>query len=137
MSARSTLAIEIGRRRLRALHAVHQRGVLRVKRILAEPFPKEIDREDVQALGAWVGATLREAKFPRTRAIVAMAREHVGFKRLTLPTTVDDELPEMTRLALRRELPVDAARAVIDFVPVRRDESSTTVLAVAVPSDVA
>lgn len=66
-------------------------------------------------------------------ATISIGREHVGLKRITLPTTDAAELPEMTRLAMQRELPFDAESAIIDFTPVERHETSTTVLAVAVP----
>src|SRR5690606_15108168 len=42
------------------------------------------------------------------------------------------ELPEMTRLAMGRELPFDASAAVVDFIPIQHEEASTTVLAIAV-----
>jgi len=60
----------------------------------------------------------------------------VGLKRLTLPTVDANDLPGMARLALQRELPFDADQAVIDFVPVQRGETSTTVMAVAAPRSV-
>jgi hypothetical protein len=42
----------------------------------------------------------------------------------------------MARLAMQRELPFDASEAVIDFLPVKEDGTSTTVIAVAVPRGV-
>jgi hypothetical protein len=57
----------------------------------------------------------------------------VVLKRVRLPTVDARELPEMTRLALQRDLPFDADSAVIDFVRVERGAGSTTVQAAAVP----
>ncbi len=136
MASGSAIAIEIGRRRFRALFALRDRNVLRVKRVIVEDVPAEIDPDDVKALGDWVASLLSDAGFPKARATIALAREHVVLKRLSLPTVDDDELPEMTRLALQRDLPFEAAEAVIDFVPVDRDEQSTTVMAVAAPGEV-
>ena len=136
MAARNTIAIEIGRRRLRALLASRERGVLRVQRVLVEDIPEGMDAGDAAALGSWLGERLGAAGFGKGRATIAVAREHVGLKRIALPTVDGNELPEMTRLALQRELPFDADQAVIDYVPVERGEASTTVMAVAVPESV-
>ena len=136
MPARNVIAIDIGRRRLRALLAARGRSKLVVKRVLVEPVPESLDTQDAQAVGAWVGQCLREAGFPKAKATIAISRERVGLKRITLPTVDDDELPPMTRLALGRDLPFDADTAVIDFVTLERDETSTTVLAVAIPETV-
>ncbi|MCH7846976.1 MAG: pilus assembly protein PilM [Planctomycetes bacterium] len=136
MPARNVIAIDIGRRRLRALLAARGRSKLVVKRVLVEPVPESLDTQDAQAVGAWVGQCLREAGFPKAKATIAISRERVGLKRITLPTVDDDELPPMTRLALGRDLPFDADTAVIDFVTLERDETSTTVLAVAIPGTV-
>ena len=136
MPARNVIAIDIGRRRLRALLAARGRSKLVVKRVLVESVPENLDTKDPQAVGAWLGRCLREAKFPKERATIAISRERVGLKRITLPTIVDDELPDMTRMAMGRDLPFDADTAVIDFVTLQRDETSTMVLAVAIPAAV-
>ncbi len=136
MAARPELAIDIGRRHLRALQAARGRGRLVVSRVLVEPIPPDLDRGDPRALGAWVGRALSAAGFSKARAAVAISREHVVLKRMTLPTADPRELPEMTRLALRRQLPFDPQTAVIDFIEVSRGASSSTVLAVAAPHDV-
>ncbi len=133
MSTRSAVAIDLGRRRLRAVQAGVARGRLLVRRTLVLDTPADLNPDDPKAVGDWVGNALREAGIPRGPAVIAIGREHVGLKRITLPTTDPDELPDMTRLALQRELPFDAESAVIDFVPVEQGESSTTVLAVAAP----
>jgi hypothetical protein len=130
------LAIEIGRRRIRALVATRERGRIRARRSLVALVPDDVDADDPKAFGTWLGRCLAEAKFPRGRTTIALSRDMVALKRLHLPTADDDELAEMTRLALQRELPFDANKAVIDFVPVVRDEKNTTVLAAAVPENV-
>ncbi len=136
MPARNVIAIDIGRRRLRALLAARGRRNLAVRRVLVEPVPENLNTQDAQAVGAWVGQCLRSAGFPKGKATIAISRERVGLKRITLPTVADDELPQMTRLALGRDLPFDADTAVIDFVTLERDDTSTTVLAVAIPETV-
>src|SRR5262245_8342297 len=138
MGARNAIAIDLGRRRFRAVLASTVNGGrggagLLVKRAIVEDFPADLDAENPQALGLWIGQKLDQARIPRSKATVSIGREHVGLKRITLPTNEPDELADMTRLALQRDLPFDAETAVIDFVPVETGPASTTVLAVAVP----
>jgi len=135
---RHAIAIDLGRRRVRAILAAPgpKRGTLKIKRTLIEDFPADLNMDDAHAVGQWIGDRLKEARFPKANATIAIGREHVGLKRITLPTAEGAELPDMTRLAMQRELPFDADTAVIDFVPVERGNASTTVLAVAVPQPV-
>lgn len=106
-----------------------------VRRVLVRDVPVDLNLDDHSAVGAWLAKSLREAGITAgwASATFSIGREHVGLKRITLPTTDPVELPEMTRLAMQRELPFDAESAIIDFVVVERHETSTTVLAVAVP----
>ncbi|MCP3904426.1 MAG: pilus assembly protein PilM [Planctomycetes bacterium] len=134
MSSRTSIAIEIGRRRVRAVAASRDQGRVEVECSLVSDVPASVDTDDAAALGAWIREHLDRAGFPKGRATIALAREHVGLKRLVLPTLDANELPDMTRLALQREMPFDAEQAVIDYVPLSRDGSSTTVLAVAAPA---
>jgi hypothetical protein len=127
------VAIELGRKRLCALQAGFRRSGVVVRRMLVEPIPADLSRADPEALGRWLAETLRKAGMPTTRAAIALSRDEVILKRLVLPTTVDAELPDMTRLAVSRDLPFDAEQAVIDFVPLEKSETSTTVLALAMP----
>ncbi len=136
MAAQRAIAIDIGRRRLRAVEADVDRGSLRVRRVLVEPLPDGLAADDRQAIGDWVGRTLHTAGLGKARVTVAISREHVVLKRLTLPSTDHHELPAMTRLALQRDLPFDPVDAVIDFACVDHSAISTTVIAVAAPETV-
>lgn len=128
-----TIAIDIVRRRLRAIEAVASRGKLQVKRVLAATAPDALDMQDPAAVGPWVAEQLRGAGIPRGRATFAIAREAVVLKRLTLPTTDSTEMPGMVELAMHRDLPFDTGDAVIDFLPVGSSDTETTVMAVAIP----
>ncbi|MCZ6835450.1 MAG: hypothetical protein O7G85_06720, partial [Planctomycetota bacterium] len=107
-----------------------------MRKTLSERIPDDLDVDDASALGAWLGRRLHQAGMPLDSAILALPREFVALKRLTLPTASDVELPEMAKLAMQRELPFDPETAVIDFAPVTRGVSSTTVIVVAVPREV-
>ena len=136
LRTRDTIAIDLGRRLVRAVLASRNGRTVVVRKTLVAEVPADVDPTDPAAVGAWIGRQLRTAGFPKAPAVVALAREHVGLKRMSLPTTDPDELPRMTRLTLQRELPFEADDAVIDFVPTQRSATGTTVLAVAAPDDV-
>lgn len=133
MTARHAIAIDLGPRCLRALAGVWERDRLRVSHALCARVPDDVDGGDPKALGSWAGRALTEAGLGRGKATVVVPREHVVLKRLSLPTSEPRELPEMTRLALQRDLPFDPAQAVIDFVFIGGGGGSTSVLAAAVP----
>lgn len=130
--SRQTIAIDFGRRRLRAVLAGRSGAGLSVRKVVTEPVPHDVVRDDAAAMGAWAAGALVRAGIPRGSATVAIPREHVAMKRLNLPTGDERELPAMTRLAVRRDLPFDAEDAVIDYMVLERGENSTAVLAVAV-----
>lgn len=139
MRSRTAMVIDLGRKRVRVLVGSVSSsggGLVRVKRALIEEIPDDVNFENAAAFGSWLGLRLTSAKLRRGPAVVSIGREHVGVKRMTLPTIDDAELPDMTRLAMQRELPFDADTAVIDFVPVERTATNTTVLAVAAPRSV-
>ncbi len=134
MSA-GVIAVELGNTRLRAVEAVPTRQGIRVVKTLVGDIPSSLDRHEPRDVGSWIGSQLSEAGFKGNRCIVALPREDIVLKRLTHPTTERDELPDMTRLAMERELPFDHATAIIDYVQLGTDESTSTVLAAALPGE--
>lgn len=125
------LAIELGRRRLRAVLARRSRSGLAIERTLSEAVPAGLQGADSAPLGEWAAQRLQSAGLPRVRAIMALPRESFVLKRVQLPTDAAEELPGMTRLAVQRDLPLAPEATVIDFVPVKQDSGGTTVMAVA------
>lgn len=132
LDRRNSIAVDVGSRRIIAVWAVMEGSVLRVRKVLHEAIPAGVDTESPESVGRWVGQTLRGAGFPSRPITMALTRELVGLKRMTLPTTVRDELPEMIRLGLIRES-ASGSEAIVDFLTVGQDETSTTVLAFAAP----
>ena len=64
MAGRNVIAIDVGRRGLRALLAERVQGRLHVKRALVTEIPDGLDRERPETLGAWIRAQLAQADFP-------------------------------------------------------------------------
>lgn len=135
LAQRHTTIIDLGRSRIRALEARRAGGGYIVTHTWAQDLPTEIKRTDAQQTGAWIRQELRDSGFKSGAATVSLAREDVVVKRLTLPTTDIRELPEMTLLAMQRELTFDTSKAVIDFQFLNSDGVNSTVLAVAVPTE--
>jgi hypothetical protein len=136
MSARTTIAIDFIRRRLRGVEAIMRRGSITIERAISIAMPDEIDVNDDRAVGVWIGEQLRTHKINATRAVVAVNRDHAVVRTLVLPTSDLDEVPEMVNLSMKRDLPIDSDDAVIDYIVVGSDESSTEVLACAVPCSI-
>jgi len=90
-------------------------------------------QDDAVRLGRALRSALDAAGISGRRAVVALPREAVAIKRLSLPAADANELPDMVRLAMQRELPLDTGAASIDFVALGRDGGTTDVCAVAAP----
>ncbi|MFO0895772.1 MAG: hypothetical protein U0574_12555 [Phycisphaerales bacterium] len=131
---RTTLAIDMGRRLLRALEVTQGRGAVEVRRALCVEAPAGLDPEDAEAVGRWLREALDAAGIRSRGAVFAINRETASLKRLLLPSIHAEDLPDMMRLAMQRELGPAAEGAVFDFIPGAVEGQSTSVQAVAVPA---
>jgi hypothetical protein len=99
-------------------------------------LPPDVAPTDPAAVGRTLAALIKEGGVSAKSAVFAIGRSVVSTKRIELPTREAAELPEMVRLAMQRELPIDAASAVIDFMTIGTTATGTRVLVVAVPEPV-
>lgn len=132
MARRRRLAIDMGRRMLRAVEARCRGGQVEVLRAISVEAPPDLETEDPVATGRWIAEALAAARIKCRQASFAVNRESASLKRLVLSTTHAEDLPDMTRLAMMRELGPAAEGAVIDFIPGGVEESGTVVHALAV-----
>lgn len=100
------------------------------------PLPESVATGDAAAIGRFVASLLREGGIAAKEAVFALSRSLVSTKRLELPSRDAAELPEMVRLAMQRELPIDAAATVIDFSLLGSGPKGSEVFAVAAPETV-
>jgi hypothetical protein len=100
------------------------------------PLPESVASGDAAAIGRFVASLLREGGIAAKEAVFALSRTLVSTKRLELPSRDAAELPEMVRLAMQRELPIDAAATVIDFSVLGSGPKGSEVFAVAAPEPV-
>ncbi len=132
MARKIHLAVDIGRRAVRVARIRPGRRTA-LAATLFETIPPEMDAADPVAVGSMLGRAMARAGIDPGPAVFALDRSITSFKRLTLPTDDPDELPDMVRLAVERELPIDAEDAVIDFSIIDRGADGFVVETVAVP----
>ena len=123
------LVIDMGQRLLHAVQGEVRRGRVIIRRAVTVETPEDLDTTDPKATGAWLAETLRGAGIRSTRAIFVVSRDVASHKRLILPTTHAEDLPDMTRLAMQRELGPAAEGTIIDFIPGGREDAGTVVQA--------
>jgi len=132
--------IDLDARRLRIVEATTDRGRTKVQRLLSIDLPNEdeLDSNDLNALGKWIGATLRENRVRAKDVVVGLPRREAIFKPLTLPPAENyGELASMVHFQVGKDLPFPPEEAVIDFALENAETpdanvSTSSVLAVAV-----
>ena len=132
MPRRLSLAIDLGHNLLRAAQVKPGRPD-RVVSTLFERLPESVDSDDAEAVGRALSEAMTRAGMSKGPAVFALDRSITSFKRIELPTTDPDELADMVRLAVERDLPIESGEAVIDFTIVERRDDSTLVEAVTAP----
>lgn len=136
MAAKTKIAIQLGRRSVQL--AVLRPGTFGSVTAAAytRPLPEATDPSDAKAVGAVVASIVEEAGAKGGSAVFALPRSLASTKRFELPSRDPAELPEMVRLAMQRDLPIDSATAEIDFVATGTNERGSRIFAVAVPGSV-
>jgi Tfp pilus assembly PilM family ATPase len=141
MSADRLIAVELERGRLTLAEAVVSARKVSVQGWRCATAPADLDLSDAEAVGAWVGAELREAKM-RGRLVMAASRTDVVLKRLSLPRGLaPGEIPGAVSLQMMRQLTVPTEGAVVDYIllrePAEGDEQApgAEALAGALPGD--
>lgn len=116
---RPNLAIDLGQRYLRAVQVARGSGRrVRVVASLFERLPEDCDGAPPNVIGRRLADGLRRAGLASGPAVFAVARSALSIKRIELPPAHADELPEMVHLAVERDLPIEAADAIMDFTVV-------------------
>ncbi len=110
------LALDFDGHRLRLVLADVSGGRARIDRLLTVDLPDDLDADDAQAVGAFVGGALGRLRLPRVPVVMNVPRAKAVFKPLVLPPVDDDaELASMARFQAQKELTFKPEEAVIDF----------------------
>ncbi len=130
--------------RLSAVWGAVQKDHIRVRGWLTMERPTDVDADDAEAVGAWVGHALKEAGCSVRQCVIVVPRASVVLKRLSFPAMAagaDGDLPGMVHLQMARQLTMPLHGAAIDFVRLgigsEGDDQPTTteVLAAALPGE--
>jgi len=110
------LAIDLDGRRLRLVLADVSGGRTRIDRLLTADLPEGLDADDPQAVGAFLGETLRRVRLSAVPVVMNVPRAKAVFKPLVLPPVDDEaEVASMARFQAQKELAFKPEEAVIDF----------------------
>ncbi|MFW6061439.1 MAG: pilus assembly protein PilM, partial [Planctomycetota bacterium] len=112
-AGRKLVAVDFDSRQLRLVEAERHRSGARIVRLAGFPMPEGIDLTDAQAVGAFLGRTLREMRLSRARVLMNVPRGQSVLKPLTLPPgTHSDEIAGMVQYQVSGELPFRSEEAV-------------------------
>lgn len=109
------LALDWDHREVRAMAGHMVAGKLRVARMFRQSLPAEVASDEPSAFGPWLGDVVRRNGCGGMRTIVAMPRDQVVIKNLTIPPTPEAEIAALVRFQMQKELPFNADDAVIDY----------------------
>ena len=110
------VALDLEARKLRVVHAEPHRGSARVQTMAAIDMPEGVDTKNAEAVGAFIGESLRKLGLAGMRVLMDVPRSQAVLKPLSLPPVDNErELPAMVRYQVEKELPFPLDQAVIDF----------------------
>ena len=110
------VALDLDRRWLHVVYAVPQGKLPQIRKLAAIEVPAALDPADPQAVGQFVGKSLRDLRLTGHRVAMDVPRSRALLKTVTLPPIEDErELPGMVRYQVEKELPFAMSEAVIDF----------------------
>ena len=119
---RHLAAVDFDSTSVRIVHARRTGAATRIDTLYTSPVPAELDLDDAQAVGEFLGRTLKEfSRETRTSlhgcgVLMSVPRQKAVLKPLTLPPgTVPDEMAAMIRFQVEKDLPFGLDQSVIDF----------------------
>lgn len=116
VEAGAFVALDIDGRQVRIVHAEHRGATTKVQSIKSLDVPAEVDVSDPEALGAWVGSSMREGDRRAANAVMCVSRGQAVLKPLTVPAGGSEgELASMVLFQAEKELTFRAEEGVIDF----------------------
>lgn len=124
-------------RSLRVAEARVSGAKVRVRSLLSRRMEPGLAYGDAEGLGRFIRRVLNEARISAKRAIVDIPRDQAVLNTLILPAAKDEELTELVRFQIVRELPFPIEEAVVDFAAEPRGaDGQQRVLVAAVRNDV-
>ena len=109
-------AVDLDRRELRIVLAERAARGVRIHSAVRLPLPEGVAADDPQAVGAFLGESLRRLQFRGGGIVMNVPRSQAVLKPLVLPPgTPPAEIAGMVHYQVGKELPFPAQDAVVDF----------------------
>ena len=116
------VAIGFDSRFVRIVHARRTGTSTRIDTLYSNPMPEDLDLDDTQAVGKFLGLTLKDfsknakTSLGRCGVLMSVPRQKAILKPLTLPPgTNRNEMASMIRFQVEKDLPFAPEKSVIDF----------------------
>jgi len=114
-SSNKLLAIDWDRRNLRLVSVRLRADGVELLKAVSAPIPAGLALDDAESLGAFIREAVRQAKIGTRRALLSVSRDQVVLNTLPMPPAEANDLPNMVRFQIAKELPFAAEQATIDF----------------------
>ena len=109
------VALEWDARTLRVVHAVWRKKQVKIEKVLAVEIGADVDRQDAQQMGRFIGNVLKEQGITTRRAVIDAPRDQAILSTMKLPAGIPQELPSMVQFQIAKELPFAVTDAAVDF----------------------
>ncbi len=131
------VAFDWDAREVRVVVATRSGSELLVQQAVRAPLPAEDPAQSAESrLAEGLRAALEEAGLGRVRALAAAPRPCVDLRPISVPPTPDNDLPELVRNQLVREIATLSDEAVVDYVAwSEQEDEPRTVMAAALPDE--
>lgn len=105
---------ELGHVRLALATISGQRAV--VRRVATVDWPEDLDHGDAQAVGGFLGQTLKQKKLAGANLLMPVPRCDAVLRPIKLPASTPlEEMAAMVQFQAPKQLPIAAEQAVIDY----------------------
>lgn len=110
------VAVDFDSAYLRIVQACRTGKSVRIERLNRTPMPDNLDLDDAEAVGGFIGRTVEEMNLARCGVLMSVPRKRAALKVVALPPGAGpEETASMVRFQAEKDLPFPPEQAVIDF----------------------
>ena len=110
------VAVDFDSAYLRIVQACRTGKSVRIERLNRTPMPGDLDLDDAEAVGGFIGRTVEEMNLARCGVLMSVPRKRAALKVIALPPgAAPEETALMVRFQAEKDLPFPPEQAVIDF----------------------
>lgn len=110
------VAVDFDSAYLRIVQASRTGKSVRIERLNRTPMPGNLDLDDAEAVGGFIGQVIEEMNLARCGVLMSVPRKKAVLKVVALPPGAGpEETASMVRFQAEKDLPFPPEQAVIDF----------------------